>query len=247
MCDKFLEVTEPDPDPRDLTIASPAPDAVARTAAERAATGRREAHRRATAAAIQAAADRLVAERGFHATTVREIAAAAGVTERTFYRYFDGKEGIVASRLASWMQAAHAAIIARPTSEGPVQAVRTALVELAREIDQSPQRELLWAFTDSAGALRAMRRSGERPLLRIEQLITDALLERRRRSAPDADETVTATDRFTSELLARTAVAALRTIGAERRRTLGALAQDPAALVGRAFDTLSLLFGDGPR
>ena len=247
MCDKFFEVTDPDPDPRDLAIASPAPNADAQHAAQAAGTGRRAAHRRATAAAIQAAADRLVAERGFHATTVREIAAAAGVTERTFYRYFDGKEGIVASRLDTWMQATHAAIIARPLAESPMRAVRMALAQLAAAIEQSPTRELLWAFTDSAATFNSMRRSGERPLLRIEQLITDALLERARRAAGAGDEAAWSADRFTSELVARTAVAALRTIGAERRRVLDTGAPQPVLMIDRAFDTLQSLFCDQDR
>ncbi len=197
---------------------------------------------------IQSAADRLVAERGFAATTVREIAAAAGVTERTFYRYFDGKDGIVASRLGIWMRAVHDAIIARPHDEGPVLAVRAALIQLADKIERSPQRELLWAFTDNASALRSMRRSGERPLVRIEELITLALLERGQRTAGEQPDGAAPPDRFACELVARTAVAALRTVGAERRRTLaGDAMKAPAAALDRAFDALSILFGDAGR
>jgi len=33
-----------------------------------------------------------VAERGYHETTITEIAAAAGVSRRTFYKYFESKE-----------------------------------------------------------------------------------------------------------------------------------------------------------
>src|SRR5690242_16988013 len=51
--------------------------------------GRREAGKQARRAALTAAAHRLFAEHGYEATTVRDIAAAAGLTERTFYRYFD--------------------------------------------------------------------------------------------------------------------------------------------------------------
>jgi len=231
-------------DPRYLAANDPAWTAAEQPDGQRAGTGRRAAHKRATAAAIQAAADRLVAERGFQATTVREIAAAAGVTERTFYRYFDGKDGIVASKLTAWMQAAHAAIIARPRAEGPVRAVREALVALAQAIEQSPQRELLWAFTDSPTALISMQRAGERPLLRIEALITDALLERARQADPASDGAVHGAERFSSELVARTAVAALRTVGAERRHTLAEHGHDPARMLGHAFDVLQQLFGD---
>ena len=53
-------------------------------------TGRREANKQATRAALRSAAKQLFASQGFERTTVRDIARLANVTERTFYRYFDG-------------------------------------------------------------------------------------------------------------------------------------------------------------
>ena len=46
------------------------------------------------ATAIARAAARLFAERGFDATSVREIAAAAGVTKPTLYYHFGSKQGL---------------------------------------------------------------------------------------------------------------------------------------------------------
>jgi AcrR family transcriptional regulator len=51
----------------------------------------REAHRLQTWRGIQAAAIRLVAERGFTAVTVEDVAAAAGTSRRTFFNYFPTK------------------------------------------------------------------------------------------------------------------------------------------------------------
>jgi len=51
-------------------------------------------------AAILAAAERLFAERGYAATRTAEIARAAGVTERTLFKYFPGKERLL-ERVAS--------------------------------------------------------------------------------------------------------------------------------------------------
>jgi AcrR family transcriptional regulator len=58
-------------------------------------TGARERRRRETTEAIQAAALRLFGERGFEETTVEDVAAAAGVSRATVFRYFGSKDDIV--------------------------------------------------------------------------------------------------------------------------------------------------------
>ncbi len=57
--------------------------------------GRRAAKKADTKRRIQAEALRLFGERGYEKTTVAEIAAAVGIAERTYFRYFATKPDVV--------------------------------------------------------------------------------------------------------------------------------------------------------
>jgi AcrR family transcriptional regulator len=170
-------------------------------------TGRREASKQATSAALRAAAMRLFAEQGYDATTVADIAGAARVTHRTFYRYFDSKEALLSDEFGSWLTTLADAIRARPAAEPPVTAVRHALLSVSQQAGAEPA-PALWLFGDQP-ARAGLRRSGPRPLLRLEATITGAVLDRssagRTAAAPpDPGE------EFQAQVIGRAAVAAFR-------------------------------------
>lgn len=62
--------------------------------------GRRREHDDSTRAALRAAAERLVADGGPAALSVRAVAAEAGTTTRAVYSLFGSKEGLVVDALA---------------------------------------------------------------------------------------------------------------------------------------------------
>jgi AcrR family transcriptional regulator len=106
--------------------------AAAKRAARRAAAGSgtpdglRERKKSRTHDAIVEAAIELFEQKGFDATTVEEIAAAADVSPRTFFRYFDSKLDVVMPHMhegdddqsfAEWLAT-------RPSDEPLIEAVR---------------------------------------------------------------------------------------------------------------------------
>lgn len=73
------------------------------------------------------AALQLLAVKGFDAVTVDEIVAAAGVSKRTFFRYFASKEDVVVQFLADMGTGIRAELAARPSDEPPSVALRHAM------------------------------------------------------------------------------------------------------------------------
>ncbi len=153
-----------------------------RTALGPAPVGRREANKIATRQALQQAADRLFAERGVAQTTVRDIADEAGVTERTFFRYFGSKEDLIIRDAFDWIPVLQQVILDRPATEPPLVAVRRALETLIGSITRSDTASPLTLFAGgppgervSPSALRIMRK--------VEIDVADVLEQRLRASA----------------------------------------------------------------
>jgi AcrR family transcriptional regulator len=90
----------------------------------------RERTRRAVHAEITDTALRLFAEQGFEATTVEQIAAAAGISRRSFFHYFRSKEDVVLGDLEALGRRVRDALEARPATETAWEALRAALKTL---------------------------------------------------------------------------------------------------------------------
>ncbi|MFD9903443.1 TetR family transcriptional regulator [Streptomyces sp. NPDC059063] len=73
------------------------------------------------------AALQLLALKGFDAVTVDEIVATAGVSKRTFFRYFASKEDVVVQFLSGMGADMRAALAARPAAEPVSEALRHAV------------------------------------------------------------------------------------------------------------------------
>ena len=91
--------------------------------------GLRERKKRATRAALTQAAWRLVAERGVARVRVEDIAAAAGVSTRTFNNYFTSKEDALVAIGTERAERIAAAVRARPADEPLWEALGNAFAE----------------------------------------------------------------------------------------------------------------------
>jgi AcrR family transcriptional regulator len=76
---------------------------------------------------LEQAALALFGERGFENTTVAEIAARAGLTERTFFRYFADKREVLFWGAGALQELLVSAVAGAPDSASPIDAVAAAL------------------------------------------------------------------------------------------------------------------------
>jgi AcrR family transcriptional regulator len=103
--------------------------------------GLRERNKARTRRAIQEQAMRLFLAKGYAATTVQEIAAAAGVSHMTFFRYFPSKEDVV---LADDYDPLIVELVrARPRGESDVEKIRHALLAGLTGVYASDRQALL--------------------------------------------------------------------------------------------------------
>src|ERR1035441_9970668 len=76
---------------------------------------------------LERAALELYIERGFDQTTVAEIAARAGLTERTFFRHFADKREVLFAGAGELQDFLVSTLASTPDSAAPIDAVAAAL------------------------------------------------------------------------------------------------------------------------
>jgi AcrR family transcriptional regulator len=127
---------------------------------------------------LQEAALALYSERGFDQTTAAQIAAQAGLTERTFFRHFADKREVLFGGSAALQERIVAGVVGAPPGDGPLDAVARGLDaaaamlgefrrDLARQrqavIDANPElreRELAKLADYAAAVAAALRDRG---------------------------------------------------------------------------------------
>ena len=95
----------------------------------------REQRLEAVISEVEDSALRLFDDHGFANVNVDDIAAEAGISVRTFYRYFPTKEDVLQVRIRRSAELLKAALAARPPDESPLHSVRMAFEELVAKED----------------------------------------------------------------------------------------------------------------
>jgi AcrR family transcriptional regulator len=101
----------------------------------------RDRQRAQIRADIRRAAFRLFIERGYDAVTTEEIAAAAGVSPRTFFRHVPTKEELLLAPVRYGGAAIVSLLEDRPAGESPDVALINAIVTRTRSFDQADCEE----------------------------------------------------------------------------------------------------------
>jgi len=143
-------------------------------------------------------AKRLFLERGFAATTVEDIAAAADISQRSFFDYFPAKEDVVLAWHEEFQSAFIANLLKRPASEASIVAAREALIETVGKYGLEDVRNHAILCKE-----RAIKARDQLKYALLEGALADALFQRSKGKA----------DELRIRLVAMLVVGALRVTG----------------------------------
>ena len=136
--------------------------------------GVRERKRRETQRRITDAGVCLFIEKGFDGATVDEIAAAAGISRRTFFHYFDSKDDILLSLQSDVGELFASEIRRAPASDSPFELVRGAALSVCASLPHDDMLALDRLMRGSA-SVQARKQASYR---QQEEALLTALRER---------------------------------------------------------------------
>ena len=148
----------------------------------------RQRKKTATRDRIRACALRLFREQGYDATTVEQIAAAAGVSHMTFFRYFPAKEDVALSDSYDPMIAE--LIAQTPVTQPVIQRIRTVLVEGLKQVYDT-DRDTMLAQNRLIISTPALRERLWANQIATQQVILQALRDGEHGPHPDFQTKVT--------------------------------------------------------
>src|SRR5262245_42830841 len=155
----------------------PSSEAVAQT------PSRREKHKSRTRQALREAALELFAAQGFDTTTTEEIAERAGVSVRTFFRYFPTKELVLFYGRYDFVQGFVANLLSQPKSSSDFVAMRAAFIDAGA--DFAARRKALVLYERAVASSSALRGREQDRQIEDVHTIAEAIASRDGLAKPD--------------------------------------------------------------
>lgn len=205
----------------------PIPEPADPAAGPAAPAGRRQRKKQATRDDLIAHAARLFDAQGFDETTTEQIAEAADVSQRTFFRHFPSKEAVLYADMNDQRARVREALMRRPADEPVLDAVRRAIMSLADGFED--ERELRFLQARMAAAYPTVSA--------YSRAVVQAEWERELIAAIAARLDVDPIEDPRPEIIAGAAMSALR--ASIRRWTMHDGHEELPDLVGRALDAIA--------
>jgi AcrR family transcriptional regulator len=137
--------------------------------------GRREQSKAATREAIAAAALDLLRSRTMSGFTADDVAAAAGVSRRTFFNYYSSPEAAIASFTQTYLDSVIEQLMVRPVDEPLLEAAQYALTAVGNPRELALLAETFALTQDHPQAERFQLQAWENCTLRIVQAVRSRL------------------------------------------------------------------------
>jgi AcrR family transcriptional regulator len=169
---------------RDLTSAVQSrKEPVTPTKSPTRAPSLRDKHKSQTRRALRDSALKLFARQGYDTTTIEEIAERAGVSTRTFFRYFPTKEDVLYHGERDWVQTVIDAYPTQPTLLNDLDAMRVTFEDLAPQLGRS--RRSLALYQKAVDSSPTLRGSEQDHQMESTDILAQAIATRRGRTTPD--------------------------------------------------------------
>lgn len=150
----------------------------------------REVSRRAVQSRIALAAEELFVAKGFEETTVDEIAAAVGMSQRSFFRYFASKDEVVLDSLERLGEELSARLEARPADEPEWDSLRHSFDPIVERLADPAVREHDHALQRIIYASPRLLAAYLGRLDRLQGSLSERLLDRAARNPKGATDPV---------------------------------------------------------
>lgn len=130
--------------------------------------------------AIRNAALDLFLEQGFGQTRIEDIAARAGVSRRTFFRYFASRDDLLGQGVDQFREIVRSALASSPERCTPMELFRQTVAEVVRRSAADPRARDVVRLTMQSPAARAAQHARIMP---VEELLEEAFRARCGRNA----------------------------------------------------------------